>query len=227
MSPDRDAILSRFTAWLDDALRAEAPPRGIPDEILAAAGEDAHGDLYSVQSALTALTQEVKLQGRSFKQLSETLAPVLEPQAQADAAREQARREVIDALLDLHDRLARGLEAAFVVARAMPAKSRLWPWGTARPAPEAEIVEALRQGYALTAARLEEILASFELREIACGGRPFDPRRMQAVDTEDTDRVAAGTVVAVYRRGYERNGNVYRTAQVRVARPSSPEEPHE
>lgn len=225
MSPDRDAILSRFTAWLDDALRAEDPPRGIPDEILAAAGQVAGCDLYSVQSALTALTQEVKLQGRSFKQLSETLAPVLEPQA--DTAREQARREVMDALLDLHDRLARGLEAAREVARAIPVKTRRWPWGTARPDRETEIVEALRQGYALTAARLEEILASFDLREIECGGRPFDARRMQAVDTEETDRVAAGTVVAVYRRGYERNGNVYRTAQVRVARPRSAEESHE
>ena len=63
MSLDREAILARFTAWLDEAIQDGEPPRGIPEETLAAAGESDAGDLYSVQAALTALTGEVKLQG--------------------------------------------------------------------------------------------------------------------------------------------------------------------
>src|SRR5438105_11352412 len=65
-------------------------------------------------AAMTALTQEVKLQGRSFKQLSETLAPLanLAPELpeMERQAQERARREVLDVLLDLRDRLARGLD---------------------------------------------------------------------------------------------------------------------
>jgi molecular chaperone GrpE len=81
-----------------------------------------------------------------------------------------------------------------------------------------EIVDALRQGYALTAARLQETLAGYDLREIECERRPFDARLMQAVDTEENSAVDEGTVMAVYRRGYSWNGSVYRAAQVRVAR---------
>lgn len=216
---DREAILDRFTAWLDQALKAEEAPRGIPEEILAADEPAANGtcsDLYSVQAALTALTQEVKLQGRSFKQLSETMAPVL--QSQAAAIRQEARREVIDALLDLHDRLSRGLEAADKAAKALASRPRRWPWSAAPGAREMEIVDALRQGYALTAARLQETLAGYDLREIECENRPFDARLMQAVDTEENNGVEDGTVVAVYRRGYSWNGSLYRAAQVRVAR---------
>ena len=53
---------------------------------------------------------------------------------------------------------------------------------------------------------------------IECVGEPFDPRRMNAVDVEETDRAAEGTVVFVYRAGYEWNGELYRPAQVRVAK---------
>jgi molecular chaperone GrpE len=41
---------------------------------------------------------------------------------------------------------------------------------------------------------------------------------MTAVDIEETGSVPEGTVVEVYRNGYEWNGEVYRTAQVKVAR---------
>jgi len=41
---------------------------------------------------------------------------------------------------------------------------------------------------------------------------------MTAVDIEETSSVPEGTVVEVYRNGYEWNGEVHRTAQVKVAR---------
>ena len=64
MSPieTRQAILTRFEAWLDSALAEEAPPAGIDAEILAAAAErDAPSDntprvdAYQLWSALMAL----------------------------------------------------------------------------------------------------------------------------------------------------------------------------
>ena len=61
-------------------------------------------DRYRMWAALTALTQEVKLQGRSFKQLSDTLA--------RETAKPRSRKEVLDGLLELRERLLRGVEAA-------------------------------------------------------------------------------------------------------------------
>jgi molecular chaperone GrpE len=49
-------------------------------------------------------------------------------------------------------------------------------------------------------------------------GEMFDPHRMTAVELEETDDVPEGTVVGVYSDGYEWNGQMYRAAQVKVAR---------
>jgi len=62
------------------------------------------------------------------------------------------------------------------------------------------------------------LLFQFQVQPIECEGRPFDPRRMNAVDVEETGRAAEGTVLFVYRAGYEWNGELYRPAQVRVAK---------
>ena len=81
----RSQILRRFETWLDDVLLCEEPPSGLDAEILGQLQNGGSGtvdlhtgstDLYSTWSALVALTQETRLQGRSFKQLQEQLAPL-------------------------------------------------------------------------------------------------------------------------------------------------------
>jgi molecular chaperone GrpE len=216
---DRDTILRRFTEWLDQALAGEDPPAGIPDEILH--GQPVHdgADLFSMQAAITALTQEVKLEGRSFKQLAETLSPVLQAQSAENRrdAQERAWRQVLDELLDLRERLVRGLETARQAAAGLE-QSRGW-WLARRAFQRArDTVSALREGYRLTAERLDEILAGLDIRELDCLRRPFDPQSMRALDAEETDRMPEGTVVEVYRRGYEWSGRIYRPADVRVTR---------
>lgn len=230
---DREAILRRFEAWLNEVLAQEEPPQGIAAEILAQLEAEAGGvadgrcDLYAMWAAVTALTQEVKLQGRSFKQLSDTLAPLAdlaprlsEMQREAD---ERARREILDVLLDLRDRLGRGLDAAHASQTQVRESTRanwrdkLFGRDTALRQ-TVEAVSALEAGYSLSLERLDEVLARFHVREIACQGQPFDPCSMQAVDSEETSRVPDGTVVEVYRTGYEWKGEVYRAAQVKVAR---------
>lgn len=88
ISAARARILARFETWLDEALAEEDPPEGIATELLASLddGENEGGlleegqkcDLYSLQSAVTALTQEVRIQGRTFKQLSDSLTPLVD-----------------------------------------------------------------------------------------------------------------------------------------------------
>ena len=230
---DREEILQRFEAWLDGVLASEEAPQGIAAELLAALSAESGPskerpcDLYSVWAAVTSLTQEVKLQGRSFKQLSETLAPfaLVAPQLpeMECEARERARGEMLNVMLDLRDRLARGLEAAGASQAKMRATQQShWLARTlARHASlreAAEAVAALVEGYRLSLGRLDEVLAQSGVREIDCQGQPFDPATMHAVDIEETEAAAEGTVVAVYRAGYEWKGTVHRPAQVKVAR---------
>jgi molecular chaperone GrpE len=230
---DREEIVRRFEAWLDNVLSAEEPPQGIAAELLSsltaetATGTDGQCDLYAMWAAVTALTQEVKLQGRSFKQLSETLAPVAGlapqlPELQLQA-QEQARREIVDVLLDLRDRLGRGLDAARASQAKMRA-SRLSGWAARLVGRHqailhaADSLAALEEGYRMSLERLDDVLAQFDVREIASEGQPFDPRSMHVVDVEETTDAIEGTVVEVYRAGYEWQGEVRRPAQVRVAR---------
>jgi len=245
---DRDAIVRRFEAWLDEVLRLEEPPQGIAAELLAAVESDepVHNpetDLYSMQAAITALTQEVKLQSRSYKQLNDTLAPVAELRPRIDKvlaehsdvvaelqrdAETRARAEILDALLDMRDRLARGLESSRVCADAAGAISgserRYWFGRIIRRSGDraqsggTAPLAALEKGYRLSLERLDEILTRFGVSEISCLDQEFDPESMSAIDTEETGRVPEGTVLEVYRAGYEWNGRVYRTAQVKVAR---------
>jgi molecular chaperone GrpE len=230
---DREEILRKFEAWLDGILSAEELPPGIAAELLSSltdeSGASANGrcDLYSLWAAVTALTQEIKLQGRSFKQLSETVAPLAHlapqiPEMQRDA-QERSRREMLDVLLELRDRLGRGLESA-AVSQAKMRESLESGWLARRLARHPalaqaqEAVTALKQGYTLSLDRLDEVLAQFQVRQIVCQGEPFDSSSMHAVDVVETEQAAEGTVVEVYRAGYEWRGEVYRPAQVRVAR---------
>ncbi|MCP4663330.1 MAG: nucleotide exchange factor GrpE [bacterium] len=266
----RERLLERFASWLDEALARREPPAGIAAEILAeleaAAGDDASPaalapdgcDLYSLWSAMTALTQEVKLQGRSFKQLADRLAPfsgldatleealeshrtaLAETRRIADKAlvgqrardEEVARRvrgEMLELVVDLRDRLLRGLEAAQAQLQALRRQpAPRWPqrFFTRRRAAFERLRDAtlaLEEGYALSALRVDEELERLGVREIECRGRAFDPHRMTAVEVEEVSRSGDGMVLQVYRTGYEWQGEVLRPAEVKVGRASNGE----
>ena len=236
---NRDLILRRFEQWLDDALASEEPPAGIDGEILAAltsngeeTGElDRSCDSYTLWAAMTALTQEVKLQGRAFKDLNDTLGSQAsrigeelraayrerERELQREVER-RCRREILSALVDLRDRLGRGLESVEEGAAEISKASWLQRLIT-NPGkdPAAAMLSALRKGYELGVERLDQTLDEFNAREIRCEGQPFDPRRMNAIDRQESSAVPEGTVLEVYRSGYEWNGEVFRPAQVKVS----------
>jgi molecular chaperone GrpE len=256
----REEILRQFETWMEETLAEEQPPRGFDPEILSgnkipSSENSGEPDLYSLWSAMVALTQEVKLQGRTFKQLQETIQPVgsltetlesligtheefttaakkvLEDdlalrtereRRQIQAAQEQTRLEFLDGLLDLRDRLLLGRSIA--QQHLSPTSSRKPWWNRFFPAPRVDIshliqtVKALEKGYTLTVDRLEDILRPFGIEEIECLGNLFDPRSMKAVDVVETSGDSEGTVLEVYRRGYQRHDQVLRTAEVKVAR---------
>jgi molecular chaperone GrpE len=243
-APAKARILQQFEAWLDEALAEEPLPEGIAPDILSEIergglleegsppGKEA--DLYSLWAGVTALAQEVKLQGRAFKELNDSLSPLLEwvSTSQERAVREaerRARRETIEVLVDLRGRLARGADLAG--ERLQEARrASVTPWFArffrGRSAGEREtvaVVEALERGYRMNLDRVDEVLDRLGVREIECEGETFDPYRMTAVDVEETLDAEEGDVVEVYRPGYEWDGEVFRAAEVKVARaPRSP-----
>lgn len=236
---DRDDILRRFEALLDLALEPEASPQGVDPAILASLGEpeeeDRQCDSYALWSAMTTLTQEIKLQGRAFQELNLRLSTQQEKMAaelravyaerektlQREAER-RARREAISALIDLRDRLGRGRESVRAseqeMAKAAKASwfQRVFQKPAAHPAQDA--LGALVRGYELGVERLDQALSECNAVEIRCQGEAFDPRRMNAIDIEESGEVPADTVLQVYRSGYEWNGEVFRPAQVKVSR---------
>ena len=213
----RQTILRRFETWLDETLAAEEPPAGIAAEILeelesAGGGATGGADLLALHSAMTAVTGEVKLQGRAFKELHKTLATRLEEGARAE------KREIIAVLLDLRDRLGRGIETAEAhmewVKKARSKKKKL----RKREKRILEATVALIKGCTLNVERLDDALDDAGVRELECEGRLFDPHTMRAIEIEETSRVAEGEVLEIYRAGFEWNGEILRPAEVKVAR---------
>ena len=233
----RDEIVRLLEQWVDSTLAPEDPPRGIDPEVLhALTGGDADAaaeagrrcDSYALWSAMTALAQEVKLQGRAFKELTDSLpeqaARTIEElraghrERERDVEREaerRSRKEALTVLIDLRDRLARGIESVRQIPPPAPPDwlERLFR-RTSAPDPA---IPALTKGYELALDRLDQALEDWNAREIPCEGCAFDPRRMNAIDREESDAVPEGTVLEVYRSGYEWNGEVFRSAQVKVS----------
>lgn len=143
--PVREQLIQRFERWLDDVLAEGEPLEGIAEELLSELEDrdssgtvrptDSKYDLYSTWSAITALTQEVKLQGRAFQHLSdkmepmlgtgesinrlleahkETLSDVRRIAEEARAARTKRENELV---LDAQDRVRRGLISVLIDIR--------------------------------------------------------------------------------------------------------------
>ena len=248
---NRDEILRRFEGWLDTALAAEDPPAGIDAGLLnsIAAGEDedveAGRDTYALWSAMTTLAQEVKLQGRAFKELNDTLGG--QPDRIADIMRAAARdrerelqreterrcrKESLNVLIDLCDRMGRGHESVRHSAAELAQTSQSSSWLARRFSEPvlnqaSSAVAALSKGYELAMERLDQALSDMNVRQISCVGEIFDPRCMNAIDREESAAIPEGTVLEVYRTGYEWNGEVFRTAQVKVSCTPKVENEHE
>jgi len=250
-----DGVARRVDELLDAATEPGAPPEELAGETVdAVLRDDPAGplapegcDLLAMWSAMTALTQEVKLQGRSFKDLSRELAPLgdlgesvrealaahdeamsLVGEAEGRAAGESqraaaraARREIIDGLLDARDGLARALAAAdehrLDAIDRIEASSWLARRWLRRVDGLVEASASVADGCAISLARMDDLLSSLGVARIDAEGEPFDPRRMRAVDVDSDAGLPEGTVLEVYRPGYEWDGEMLRPCEVRVA----------
>jgi molecular chaperone GrpE len=222
--PEARARLRETVArWLEELDEAEPPPAGLAPETLTS-GEPPP-DLHTLLGQLTALTRESQLQGRATNRLHADLSAALERLAAsltpADTvarrlaeARREGRLEVIGELLEVRDRVTRGLDEArrrLDMLRGLRARLGQRP-----------VLAALVEGAALARERLDDALRRLDVQEMACEGEPFDPTRMRAVEAVETRAAPPGTVVEVFRPGYTSNGRVLRFAEVKVVAGAAP-----
>ena len=233
---DRARLMAGIQRLLDAALAEERPPEGLDEQLLAELCGDEEGgqpppgdppegcDLYSLWSALIALSQEIKLQGRAFSRLTAAITPLTEQQERSATAPPPQDGPLLELLLDLRDRLGRGHEtarAALRDARAPGRFQRLFAGRTLERLTAA--AEAQEEGSRLTLARLDEQLGWLGVNEISGVGEPFNAEVMTVTEVQLTEASPEGTVLQVFRPGYTRRGEILRLAEVKVAR--APEDP--
>ena len=224
----------RFEVWLDDVLADEPAPNGIDADILDALQQDEaapestgtvnrDSDRATVVAAVTTLTQEVKLQGRTFKQLLDAMEPLIQDHQARHGATED--NPLLDVLLDMHAGLGRGLESCQQAGPplehvAQVACGGFWAalFGRRKRSDNKaqRIVAGLQEGYALTRQRATDALQEHGITPIECLGRPFDPHTMVAANVVQDNDHPVGTVLEVYQAGFLRNGQVLRAAKVKV-----------
>lgn len=245
----RRNLHAKFDAWLDRMLADETPPEGLPPELLEQADTDGARDcdLYALFSALTGLTGEIRLQGRSFKQLTDALAAVRELPARFDgieAAQAQVAsalqkltdqtaedagpslpgaRQTLEVIFDLHDRLRRlgVLVSEFAALAGRKPRFSIVIGGKSAQALKksaGNVGESCR----LTLSRIEAALHQWGIEPVGRIGDSFAPERMNAIDVETSRTHEDGTVLEVYRTGFEAYGQILSPAQVKVARRSAP-----
>ena len=135
---------------------------------------------------------------------------------------------------DYYDQLLR-LQADFANyrKRSEEEKKKHLEWGKEKILlKQISISDVLEQalGAAKNGGKPEDIIVGLEMinkefskmlkeegvEEIKCD--KFDPSTCEALDTVETDEEKDGKVLAVYQKGYKINGNLMRTAKVKVAK---------
>ena len=139
----------------------------------------------------------------------------------------EVRRESLDLLIDIRDRMKRGYKTARAfqsdAEQTMPKSwtNRLLVGESEQARTSGAVAAALVKGYRLTLDRISEAFQELGLEELECLYQKYDDSVMKVIDYEVSPDVEDGVVVEVYQTAYLWHGQVYRKAHVKVARQSS------
>ncbi len=87
--------------------------------------------------------------------------------------------------------------------------------------PTPETLEVYAQGVKMSASELKSVLSRFGVTEIKCEGLAFDPMAHEALGAEESNTVAEGHILKVFRSAYKLHDRIIRPAQVIVAKAAS------
>lgn len=73
------------------------------------------------------------------------------------------------------------------------------------------------EGFRMVYEQTKKLLDKFQVKEIECINKEFDPSFAQAISTEKKENVESGIVLKVYQKGYMYKDKVLRTAMVIVS----------
>lgn len=217
---EKDGLLEEFRIYLEQ-LDAEVEEnetgelaRVVPEPAL---------DLRTLLGEIAALKNEIRLESRQFKSAldelrgfgealrehNERLVRDLDRQRQQTAeTRRQTERGLLLGLLDVHDRLQAGVDAA--------AATRTFAFARFLAPGQTRLVRSLIAGTQLTLQRLDELLATHRVRPIQTLGQALDPQTMCAVATESARDAPEGSITREARRGFTHEGELLRAAEVIV-----------
>ena len=77
-------------------------------------------------------------------------------------------------------------------------------------------VSKFLQGFKLMYKQIKDLLTKFEVKEMDCLGKEFDPTYHQAVTTGKDESKESGIILEVLQKGYMYKDKVLRTAMVKV-----------
>lgn len=230
---ERSRLLLEFERLLD--LAGEEGDAGEPRPAV---------DLSTLLSEMALLKNEVRLETRQsratlgeLKNLADLLAKDRERlQRELEEVGERAKKEaakelksLLKGLLDVRDRLEAGLlSGKKLPPERLPERGWRALFGLGREGEregegERERVAGVLEGFSLTLSRLDDLLESVRVLPVEALDRPFDPSSMKGMGTVESDR-PDGWVVRELRKGYRREGELLRPAEVEVSRRIRPAE---
>ena len=80
--------------------------------------------------------------------------------------------------------------------------------------------KSLLKGIEMVYGRMQQLLKKYDVREIECAGKKFDPACHEALMVEDAADQEDGTILEVFQKGYMLGDRVVRTAKVKVSKKS-------
>jgi len=164
------------------------------DDALAAEVEDLSAEAADLRAENEALEAEVAdLEERAQRVQADFQNYKKRAKKKQAQIEERATESLVEDLLDVRDNLARALDE------------------------DTDDADSLREGVEMTLSEFDRVLENEGVEEIAPDpGTDVDANRHEVMMRVESDQ-PAGTVVDVYRPGYEMGGKVLRPAQVTVA----------
>ncbi len=220
---EKERLVEEFRIYLEQCITEPAENETAENKTAENETREQPVDLRTLLGEMAALKNEVRLESRQYKSALDELRGFGEAlrehnerlvqdldrlRRQAAETQRQTERRLLLGLLDVHDRLQAGADAA-AATRSFAFARFLAPGPT-------RVARSLIAGTQLTLQRLDDLLAAHRVRPIETLGQALDPRTMCAVATEAARGAPEGSVLREARRGFTHGGELLRAAEVIV-----------